>query len=78
MVESPHRALNASDDAHPAQLEAGRVGRAHGLDGSFYITGARPRLLAEGGEVTVAGSVRSCFSTALTTALPRRLCAGSR
>ena len=39
-------------------LQAGRVGRAHGLDGSFYVTGARPRLLAEGGEVTVAGSVR--------------------
>lgn len=56
--ESPHHAPNASGDAHPAQLEAGRVGRAHGLDGSFYITGARPRLLAEGGEVTVAGSVR--------------------
>jgi 16S rRNA processing protein RimM len=34
------------------------VGRAHGLDGSFYVTGARPRLLVEGGEVTVAGSVR--------------------
>ena len=34
------------------------MGRAHGLDGSFYVTGARPRLLAEGGEVTVAGSVR--------------------
>jgi 16S rRNA processing protein RimM len=39
-------------------LEAGRVGRAHGLDGSFYVTAARPRLLVEGGEVTVAGSVR--------------------
>jgi 16S rRNA processing protein RimM len=39
-------------------LEAGRVGRAHGLDGSFYVTGARPRLLMEGGEVTVAGSLR--------------------
>jgi 16S rRNA processing protein RimM len=34
------------------------VGRAHGLDGSFYVTGARPRLLAEGSEVTVAGDVR--------------------
>jgi 16S rRNA processing protein RimM len=41
-----------------APLEAGRVGRAHGLDGSFYVTGARPRLLIEGGEVTVAG--RTC------------------
>jgi 16S rRNA processing protein RimM len=34
------------------------VGRAHGLDGSFYVTGARPRLLAEGGELTVAGCAR--------------------
>ena len=31
------------------------MGRAHGLDGSFYVTGARARLLEEGGEVTVAG-----------------------
>jgi 16S rRNA processing protein RimM len=41
-----------------SSIEAGRVGRAHGLDGSFYVTGARPRLLALGGEVTVAGSTR--------------------
>lgn len=38
-----------------AELQAGRVGRAHGLDGSFYVTGPRPRLLALGTEVTVAG-----------------------
>jgi len=31
------------------------VGRAHGLDGSFYVTGARPRLLEVGVAVTVAG-----------------------
>jgi 16S rRNA processing protein RimM len=48
----------SSTSSIDAPLEAGRVGRAHGLDGSFYVTGARPRLLAEGGEVTVAGSVR--------------------
>jgi 16S rRNA processing protein RimM len=42
----------------PSALEAGRVGRAHGLDGSFYVTRARPQLLAEGGEVTVAGTAR--------------------
>jgi 16S rRNA processing protein RimM len=42
----------------PAPLEAGRVGRAHGLDGSFYVTGARPRLLAQGGQVKVAGHTR--------------------
>ena len=40
-------------DTH--QLEAGRVGRAHGLDGSFYVTRARPHLLALGATVTIAG-----------------------
>ena len=40
-------------------LQAGRVGRAHGLDGSFYVTGARPRLLALGMTVTLAGSTRA-------------------
>jgi 16S rRNA processing protein RimM len=34
-------------------LHAGRVGRAHGLDGSFYVTGARPLLLTVGRGVTV-------------------------
>jgi 16S rRNA processing protein RimM len=38
-----------------ASLEAGRVGRPHGLDGSFYVTGGRPRLLTIGTDVTVAG-----------------------
>jgi 16S rRNA processing protein RimM len=36
-------------------LQAGRVGRPHGLDGSFYVTGPRPRLLALGTSVIVAG-----------------------
>jgi 16S rRNA processing protein RimM len=49
----------SSRGASPATLEAGRVGRAHGLDGSFYVTGAHPRLLTEGSEVTVAGSART-------------------
>ena len=39
----------------PAQLSAGRIGRPHGLDGSFYVTGPRPRLLAIGTPVSVAG-----------------------
>jgi 16S rRNA processing protein RimM len=47
--------LTSSTDTAPASLEAGRVGRAHGLDGSFYVTGARPRLLTLGGTVAVAG-----------------------
>ena len=36
-------------------LPAGRVGRPHGLDGSFYVTRPRPRLLGLGVTVTVAG-----------------------
>jgi 16S rRNA processing protein RimM len=43
----------------PQPLQAGRVGRAHGLDGSFYVTGAQPRLLALGMAVTVAGTARA-------------------
>jgi 16S rRNA processing protein RimM len=34
-------------------LPAGRVGRPHGLDGSFYVTRPRARLLALGTHVTV-------------------------
>jgi 16S rRNA processing protein RimM len=44
---------DTAPDAGP--LPAGRVGRAHGLDGSFYVTGARPRLLEIGTSLTVAG-----------------------
>lgn len=40
-------------------LQAGRVGRAHGLDGSFYVTGARPRLLVLGMTVSLAGTPRA-------------------
>ena len=39
----------------PSDLQAGRVGRAHGLDGSFYVTSPRPRLLLLGASVSVAG-----------------------
>jgi 16S rRNA processing protein RimM len=42
-------------DDSAAELHAGRVGRPHGLDGSFYVTGPRPRLLTVGTSVTVAG-----------------------
>lgn len=37
------------------RLPVGRVGRAHGLDGSFYVTRALGRLLKLGGIVRVAG-----------------------
>jgi 16S rRNA processing protein RimM len=36
-------------------LAGGRVGRAHGLDGSFYVLEARAALLAPGVRVRVAG-----------------------
>ena len=38
-------------------LEAGRVGRPHGLDGSFHVTRPDARLLAGGDEVYVNGVV---------------------
>jgi 16S rRNA processing protein RimM len=37
-------------------MSAGRVGRPHGLDGSFYVTGARPRLLAVGTRVALGAT----------------------
>jgi 16S rRNA processing protein RimM len=42
-------------DGRERTVPAGRVGRAHGLDGSFYVTGARPRLLAVGTTVSLDG-----------------------
>jgi len=39
----------------PHSLPAGRVGRPHGLDGSFYVTRPRPQLLSLGVAVTLAG-----------------------
>jgi 16S rRNA processing protein RimM len=45
---------DASDRAQ-AGLQAARVGRAHGLDGSFYVTGPLTRLLTLGASVTIDG-----------------------
>ncbi len=67
----------------PASFEAGRVGRAHGLDGSFYVViGAHPtrahpprahpprsRLLVVGTRVTVAGRTHAIVRHA---GLPQR------
>jgi 16S rRNA processing protein RimM len=39
-------------------LEAGRVGRAHGLDGSFHVNGPRPRLLELGTPTDLGEIVR--------------------
>ena len=46
------------------------MGRAHGLDGSFYVDGADAAALVEGAEVTVAGVVRRVVRRAGTDARP--------
>jgi 16S rRNA processing protein RimM len=43
-----HRRLMGAAQARHEWLGAGRVGRAHGLDGSFYVTLPRPALLRVG------------------------------
>ncbi len=53
---------------HP--LQAGRVGRAHGLDGSFYVTRARPQLLEPGAHVTVDGRAMKIVRRAGTDQRP--------
>jgi 16S rRNA processing protein RimM len=50
--------------------EAGRVGRPHGLDGSFHVTRPRAELLAEAAFVTVGGERREIVRRAGTDARP--------
>ncbi len=58
----------AGDESHA--LDAGHVGRPHGLDGSFYVTRPRARLLTLGAEVTVAGRAAPIVRRAGTDARP--------
>jgi 16S rRNA processing protein RimM len=51
-------------------LSAGRVGRAHGLDGSFYVTRPRPPLLARGSSVRVGERDHEITRRAGTDAKP--------
>lgn len=63
----------ADDEASspaPEGLSAGRVGRPHGLDGSFYVTRPRPRLLTLGAVVTVAGRTAEIVRRAGTEQRP--------
>lgn len=53
-----------------ASIGAGRVGRPHGLDGSFYVTRPRARLLELGKAVTVAGESRTIVRRAGTEQRP--------
>jgi len=54
----------------PSQLIAGRVGRPHGLDGSFYVTRPRPRLLGLGTPIEIAGRTAAIVRRAGTDARP--------
>jgi 16S rRNA processing protein RimM len=54
----------------PAEMPAGRVGRAHGLDGSFYVTGAVARLLTLGASVAVGGRKAEIVRRSGTDARP--------
>jgi 16S rRNA processing protein RimM len=51
-------------------LSAGRVGRAHGLDGSFHVTLPRPRLLEQGAPLRVGESDHEIVRRAGTDAKP--------
>ena len=51
-MSDPHTAGPAGGSG---QIEAGRVGRPHGLDGSFHVTRPDPRLLALSDEIYVRG-----------------------
>ena len=50
----------------PDELNAGRVGRPHGLDGSFHVTRPRPVLLSLGGSVRVGELARTIVRRAGT------------
>jgi 16S rRNA processing protein RimM len=51
-------------------LQAGRVGRAHGLDGSFYVTRPVVRLLTLGAHLRVAGRSAAVVRRSGTDARP--------
>jgi 16S rRNA processing protein RimM len=48
-----------TDGEQARRLHAGRVGSAHGLDGSFHVTRPTPELLKHGVAVTIAGTDRT-------------------
>jgi 16S rRNA processing protein RimM len=52
------------------RLEVGRVGRPHGLDGSFHVTRPSPRLPAEGASVFLDGTRRTITRRAGTLERP--------
>jgi len=60
----------SSSTSSSDSLEVGRVGRPHGLDGSFHVTRPRGELLPAGAAVTVAGARREIVRRAGTDQRP--------
>jgi 16S rRNA processing protein RimM len=56
--------------ARADRLAGGRVGRPHGLDGSFHVTRPRPQLLVEGASVRVGDRESEIVRRAGTDAAP--------
>lgn len=56
--------------ADPARVVAGRVGRPHGLDGSFHVTRPAEGLLRDGATVEVRGVPREVVRLAGTPRSP--------
>jgi 16S rRNA processing protein RimM len=54
----------------PELLHAGRVGRPHGLDGSFHVVGPAPQLLSQGAEIWVGERATEILRRAGTDARP--------
>jgi 16S rRNA processing protein RimM len=59
-----------TSESPPPTIEMGRIGRAHGLDGSFYVTQPVERLLALRVPVTVAGRQRAIVRRSGTVQRP--------
>jgi 16S rRNA processing protein RimM len=62
--------MAAHDEPAAAWLHAGRVGRPHGLDGSFHVTHPRPALLDAGRTLLVDGREEEIVRRAGTDARP--------
>jgi 16S rRNA processing protein RimM len=52
------------------EVEAGRIGRPHGLDGSFHVTKPLPEVLVEGAEVRIGDAATRIERRAGTDAKP--------
>jgi 16S rRNA processing protein RimM len=61
---------SSTSSSEAGWLVAGRVGRPHGLDGSFHVSDARSELLREGARLTVGGRWRTVARRAGTDARP--------